>query len=186
MNKPPSIASLTFRKLAMQLNVQMKKLLSGERHLLQQGHLKRIPPLIVTPPASIENTAAENEQQQKTKAPRKRRTQQEILLAQQSTYAAAISIFTRHGLEKATAKLKKAECTAVLTLGFDLKVPGKIAELRSRIDEEVAKGRSDKAFWKDFAEANSKEAVVRGEGGAEAEPRGRKRPREETNEREDP
>ena len=40
-------------------------------------------------------------------------------------------------------------------------------------------GRSDKAFWRDLAEANSQEAVVQAEGEAEAESRGQKRPREE-------
>lgn len=55
-------------------------------------------------------------------------------------------------------------------LGFGIKVSGRIADLQSRIDEEVAKGRSDKAFWKDLAEAK---------GEAEAESRGKKRPREE-------
>ena len=63
--------------------------------------------------------------------------------------------------------------------GFGIKVSGRIADLQSRIDEEVAKGRSDKAFWKDLAEANSQEAVVQAEGEAEAESRGQKRPREE-------
>ena len=66
-------------------------------------------------------------------------------------------------------------------MGFGIKCSGRIADLRSRIDEEVAKGRSDKAFWKDLGEAgaNSQEAVVEAEGEAEAEPRGQKRPREE-------
>ena len=112
--------------------------------------------------------------------------QQEMLLAQKETYAKAISIFAKHGLENGPAKLKKEECSAVLTLGFGIKVSGKIAEMKKQLQEEIAKGRSDAAFWKSLEEATSEEAGDRREGGPNGEPRGRKRPREETDEREEP
>ena len=73
----------------------------------------------------------------------------------------------------------------MLTLGFGIKVSGKIADMRKQLQEEIAKGRSDAAFWKSREEATSEKAGERGEGGPNEEPRGRKRPREETDEREE-
>ena len=110
-----------------------------------------------------------------------------MLLAQKETYAKAISFFAKHGLENAPEKLKKDECSAVLTLGFGIKVSGKIAEMKKQLqDEEIAKGRSDAAFWKILEEATSEEAGEREERGPNGDPRGQKRPREETDKREEP
>ena len=109
-----------------------------------------------------------------------------MLLAQKETFAKAISICAKHGLENAPAKLKKDECSAVLTLGFGIKVSGKIAEMKKQLQEEIAKGRNGAAFWKSLEEATSEEASDRGGGGPNEEPRGRKRPLEETTEGEDP
>ena len=65
-----------------------------------------------------------------------------MLLAQKETYAKAISICARHVLEDAPVKLKKDECSAVLTLGFGIKVSGngKIAEMKKQLQDEIAKG----------------------------------------------
>jgi hypothetical protein len=109
-----------------------------------------------------------------------------MLLAQKETYAKAISILAKHGFENGTAELKKEECIAVLTLGFGLKVSGKIAELKKQLGEEIAEGKSGAIFWRSMREATSEEAGDGGEGGPDGNPHGRKRPREETDPRPSP
>ena len=92
--------------------------------------------------------AAGHEQQRKSKAPRKRRTKKEILEALRNPYALAINNFAKHGLENQIRKLSKEYCIAVLTLGFDVKATGKVAELRQCVMDEVAKGKCDNDFWR--------------------------------------
>ena len=58
--------------------------------------------------------------------------------------------------------MKVIDCKAVLTLGFGIKATGKLSELRQCVSEQLAKGRSDHAFWRSMA----------AEGGGEAEPVG--------------
>ena len=77
-------------------------------------------------------------------------------------YAQAISHFRKHGIENQTSKMKVIDCKAVLTLGFGIKPIGKLVELRQRVAEELAKGRSDHAFWRSMA----------AEEGCEGEPHG--------------
>ena len=55
---------------------------------------------------------------------------QKILFTQKEAYVKAISIFAKHGLENRPEKLKKEECSAVLTLGFGIKISRKIAEMK--------------------------------------------------------
>ena len=77
----------------------------------------------------------------------------------------------------------------MLTFGFGVKMTGRVAALRERVDAEIAKGRSDCAFWSRLAAAREREATSSAErpgqdgsalGGDGAVANGRKRSHEET------
>ena len=93
----------------------------------------------------------------------------------------AISLFSKHGLEKATAQLKVAECKAVLTLGFGTNASGKLADLQRQLGEEIAKGRSECHFWKSLGAEGEREDGSGDGGNLGGEPRGPKRIREDEN-----
>ena len=98
----------------------------------------------------------------------------------------AMSLFSKHGLKNATAQLKVAECRAVLALGFGTNASGKLADLQRKLNEEIAKERSDCHFWKSLAAEGERE---NGSGDGKdpgGEPRGSKRIREEPNPRPSP
>ena len=102
------------------------------------------------------------------KASRKqRRTKEEILQSYNQPYAQAISQFCKHGIENQTSTLKVLECKALLTLGFGIKATGKLSELRQRVAEQLAKGRSDDAFWRSMAAGGREEGEP---GGGETNP----------------
>jgi len=83
-------------------------------------------------------------------------------------------------IENQTSKMKVIDCKAVLTLGFGIKPTGKLSELRQCVSEQLAKGRSDHAFWRSML---SPPPVAIGSCGSlnaecDGEPRGQKRYRE--------
>ena len=66
-------------------------------------------------------------------------------------YAQAISHFRKHGFKNQVSRLKVIDCKAILTLGFGMKPSGRLPELQQCIEERLAEGRSDDAFWKSMS-----------------------------------
>jgi hypothetical protein len=145
------------------------------------GQTEQIEPAPNSEPmlAAISEQANTEEQTEKTKRPRKRRTQQQIRASLEEPFKKAISLFSQHGFENQTEKLKVIDCNAVLTLGFGIRMTGRVGSLRERVDEEIAKGRSDCMFWRSLAAARQRDTGAGASEGPGGETRGRKRIREE-------